>query len=138
MWHPIMPPAILAMGRGWGLLSPGTTPAGTDSPSPALCSPEATAEGHRCCAKGRVTASLDPVASQQEEKVSLEALFPEPQRLHRGSWRSQHKIWHWPEKGQQQESQMGQAQEWGHWKAAAHLICPAEWRGASLAQHVMP
>lgn len=69
-WHPIMPPTIVAMGRGWDLLSPSTTPAGTDNPSPALCSPEATAEGHRCHAKGRVTAFLDLVASQQQEKKS--------------------------------------------------------------------
>lgn len=67
--HPVTSPTLLAMGTGQGLLSPSSAAAGTDSsPSPALCSPEATVEGHSCDAKGRVTASLDPAAPPQEEK----------------------------------------------------------------------
>lgn len=45
--YPVTSPALLATGRGWGLLSPSTAAAGADSsPSAACCSPEAVAEGH--------------------------------------------------------------------------------------------
>lgn len=68
-WHTITPPDLLATWRGPGLLSLSTAAAGTDSsPSPTLCSPEATAEGHSSDAKGRPTSSLGPGAPQQEEK----------------------------------------------------------------------
>lgn len=67
--HPVMSPALLAVARGGGLLRPGTAAAAIDSiPSPAICIPEATAEGHSCDAKGRVAASLDLAAPQREEK----------------------------------------------------------------------
>ena len=77
--YPVTYPTLLATGRGQGLLRPSTAAASTDSSlSPALCSPEATSEGHSYDAKGRVTASLDPAAPQQEKKESLEGEFLDP------------------------------------------------------------
>lgn len=141
--HPVTSPALLAMGRGWGSLSPSTAAAGADSsPSAARCSPEATAEGHR---KG------DSLFGS-----SLHRIWEEKENPWRKSFQSLKGCREEPggdstsygtdprEDGQPWGSRVGLVQSWGagrqgHSSYTPGLPCRGLWwRGASPARHAAP